>query len=53
MGEITKVLKEDLAVQKKKLADLEAWKSDAILIEMQKSIVSELEKKTETMQNAV
>lgn len=53
MGEIAKVLKEDLAFQKKKLADLETWKSDAILIEMQKSIVNELEKKTETVQNAV
>ena len=52
MGGITKILKEDLAFQKKKLGDLEAWKSDAILIDMQKSIVNVLEKKIETAQNA-
>lgn len=52
MDEIITVLKEDLALQKKKLEDLRAWGGDAILIEAQNAVVSELEKKIETMQGA-
>lgn len=50
MDEIITVLKEDLALQKKKLDDLKAWGGDAILIEAQNAVVSELEKRIETMQ---
>lgn len=50
MDEIITVLKEDLALQKKKLDDLKTWGSDAILIEAQNAVISELEKKIEAMQ---
>ena len=50
MDEIITVLKEDLALQKKKMDDLKAWGGDAVLIEAQNAVVSELEKRIETMQ---
>lgn len=49
MDEIITVLKQDLALQKKKLDDLKAWKESVILIEAQNAVISELEKKMETM----